>query len=146
MKRFLILALLLIISLVSCKKEFQQNSFLDIRGMKLDTLNFTHSMKGWELYSWPVNAGWRYSFLIGTNRLKTLQEVYDNPLTVTGEDSLKAILNKLPENEEVFWISSSWLGQNWASNFGALQLPPRIIQLDIKEFCEKRKIKLTITE
>lgn len=130
----------------NCKKEFDSENNTSITDTKFDTLTFIHSLKGWELYSWPTNYDWNYSFLIGTNRLKSLDEIYNNPLVVTGKDSLKAILNRLPENEEVFWISTTWLSHNWAEGFGSLQLPSRTIQIEIKDYCEKRNIKLTITD
>jgi hypothetical protein len=30
------------------------------------------SMKGWELYSWPVDGEWHYTLAVGTNRGKTI--------------------------------------------------------------------------
>jgi len=137
---------ILFLSQSNCKKEFDSENFIDVNGVKFDTLTFTHSVKGWELYSWPTNNDWKYSFLIGTNRLKTFDEVYNNPLVVTGKDSLKAIINKLPANEEIFWISTVWLSRTWLESFGSLQLPSRNIQIEIKEYCEKRDIKLTILD
>ena len=113
---------------------------------KLDTITFTHSMKGWELYSWQENSDWKYSFMIGTNAQKALVQVTTNPISVIGEDSLKVILKKLPQGEEIIWLGQLWLEKNWRSNYENLMLPPRKIQIDIKEFCDSRNLKLIIEE
>ena len=39
------------------------------------TNKIEHSVSGWELYSWKIEDQWKYSILIGTNRLKTYEEV-----------------------------------------------------------------------
>ena len=38
------------------------------------------SMKGYELYSWPVEDEWHFTLITGTNRLKTVEEI------TSGED------------------------------------------------------------
>jgi len=62
-------------TLLSCKKDLEQFDVSNYSNLKLDTLTFSHSMKGWELYSWPIDLKWKYSILIGTNALKTLEQV-----------------------------------------------------------------------
>ena len=37
-----------------------------------------HSMKGYELYSWPEDSQWHFTLITGTNRDKTLEEVISN--------------------------------------------------------------------
>ena len=81
---------------------------------KLDTISFSHSMKGWELYSWPSESDWNYSILIGTNRNKTYQEVTTNKISVVGKDSLKILLDKFPANEQIFWIGKP-SGDDWGN-------------------------------
>ena len=39
-----------------------------------------HSVKGYELYSWEENGQWHYTFITGTNRVKTMKEI------TSGED------------------------------------------------------------
>src|ERR1044072_3327214 len=69
-------------------------------------LNVTHSMKGWELYSWPEGNTWKFSFLMGTDRLKSFLEVTSSNGTgalirVAGVDSAKMVLNQFPQGEAI---------------------------------------------
>jgi hypothetical protein len=80
------------------------------------TLSLSHSMKGYALYSWPVEGdpGWRYTLRTGTNRTPTWEEISapENTLTdegwvkitVDGETALKSLLDRLPAGEVVVWI------------------------------------------
>jgi len=52
----------------------------------------------------------------------------------------------MPEGEEIYWMGSVWLESTWRSNSGQLSLPNRNIQIDIKEFCDRRKLKLIIVD
>ncbi|MHC1702796.1 MAG: hypothetical protein AB9846_02700 [Tenuifilaceae bacterium] len=136
----------LIVLCNSCSKDFEQFDVSNYSCLKLDTITFTHSMKGWELYSWPYDSKWKYSILIGTNALKTFEQITNNPIGVIGEDSLKVVLNKLPSGEEIFWKGPVWLGIYWGSNPRILTLPPRSIQIEIKEFCDNKNLKLYIAD
>ena len=142
---FLIIASIFIL-IHGCKEEFNFSEENDLSDVKFDTLTFTHSLKGWEIYSWPEDSKWKYSFLPGTNRLKTLNEIQNNPISVTGADSLKAIIAKLPAYEQIFWIGTQWLSRSWTYSFGTIQLPPKSVQVEIKEFCGTRNIILTIVD
>lgn len=108
---------------------------------KLDNISFTHSMKGWELYSWPSESDWNYSILIGTNRNKTYQEVITNKISVVGKDSLKIMLDKFPANEEIVWI---WKpsGDDW----GNISLPDDPTINEIKDYCTQKKLVITVVE
>lgn len=81
----------------------------------LDTLVVPHSIKGYELYSWPEGNKWYFSILVGTNRIKTDNEVTSNIpsdinlITVAGIDTLKLALARFPENEYITWIGLEWL-------------------------------------
>jgi hypothetical protein len=114
--------------------------------INIDTLTFIHSMKGWELYSWPVNYDWSYSILIGTDRIKTYTEVTTNKIIVTGKDSLKMVLDKFPEDENIFWIGRGWLESCWGGNYGNLSLPDSSTVNEIKAYCLQRKLILHISE
>lgn len=116
------------------------------RNFNLDTLTFEHSMKGWELYSWPNGNDWNYTFLVGTNRLKTYDEIIKNEIIVTGKDSLQLLLDKFPENENIFWISEKWLSKIWKKNYGSLSLPDKKTVNEIKSYCEQKKLILSISE
>jgi hypothetical protein len=118
----------------------------------IDTLVVSHSMKGWELYSWPVNNTWEFSILAGTNRIKSLEEVTsdkpsgDRLIRVSGIDSLELVLDKFPENEYITWIGANWLRQCWKGDYGNLQLPPHDYIDDITQYCIQKKLVLLVTE
>jgi len=63
-----------------------------------------HSMKGYELYSWQSDGNWFFSLLIGTNRMKTIEEITDPVMRLEGVDALKVQLEKLPVGEFVSWF------------------------------------------
>lgn len=66
----------------------------------------THStkkaFKGMELYSWQGDDGaWSFAILMGTNRIKTVEEVMANPLDI---EAVKQGLCQMAPGEQVFWI------------------------------------------
>jgi hypothetical protein len=105
---------------------------------KLDTISFAHSMKGWELYSWPHGSHWNYSIMMGTNRAKTYTEVITNKIAVIGKDSLKMLLNKFPAKEEIFWIGKHG-GDEWN-----LSLPDTNTISEIKNYCVQKELVLNV--
>jgi hypothetical protein len=136
-----------LIAATNCTKESSYGlDVSDYTSVKLDTIIFSHSMKGWELYSWPISTNWKYSLMVGTNAVKTYEQVVNNRLSVIGEDSLKVLLSKMPANEEISWLGKVWLQTSWQSSFGELNLPKRTTQIEIKEFCDNHGLKLTIIE
>jgi hypothetical protein len=62
------------------------------------------SMKGWELYSWQMQGEWHFSLVVGTNRLKTFEEISSPEVSVEGIEALKMELDKLARGEQVFWL------------------------------------------
>jgi hypothetical protein len=138
----------LIILFVSCTKEKQEALHINY----IDTLEVAHSMKGWELYSWPQGDYWHYSLLVGTNHTKTLDEVISGGsseahlITVSGTDTLKAVLARFPEDEYITWIGAGWLQSCWGGNYGDLKLPPQPIIDEIAQFCLHEKLNLRVTD
>ncbi len=108
------------------------------------SLCFEHSMKGWELYSWPNGNDWNYSVIVGTNMLKTYSMVTENPVSVTGAGSLEKILEHMPEGEEIAWIGEGWLSQIWTDDSRDLMLPPEDIVLEINQYCQEKGLLLII--
>ena len=108
---------------------------------KLDTIFFTHSMKGWELYSWPQGNDWNYSILPGTNREKTYDEVIANKIRVIGKDSLKMLLDKFPAKEELFWTGKR-SGDGWAN----LSFPDDNTINEIKNYCQQKELVLSVIQ
>lgn len=139
--------ILIVVSLIVTSVSFMKCSKAnnnDKNNTKLDTLSFTHSMKGWELYSWPNGNDWDYSILIGTNRIKTYDEVTTNRIVVIGKDSLKMILDKFPVNENIFWVGQGWLNNIWHDSYGNLSLPDSNTINEIKEYCYQKQLVLAI--
>lgn len=120
----------------SCSKD-NSESELSAQSFKLDTLTFAHSMKGWELYSWEKNGEWNFSILMGTNRGKTADEVFNNKIAVKGVSALKSLLMKMPAQESIFWSANK-------NQFSALSMPSESIIEDIRTFCQQRELNLNI--
>jgi len=130
----------------SCSKE-PVNREEEIDLLAFDTITLEPSMKGWELYSWPDRNNYSHSLLPGTNRLKTYDEVISNKYVVFGTDSLKMLLARLPENENIFWIGRDWLERCWGVQpFEDLVLPVPLIVKEIEEFCKERGLELSVSE
>lgn len=98
----------------------------------------TTSMKGWELYSWqPENNQWRFVLVVGTNRLKTNQELLSDPSAVNGVERIKDKLAELQKGEQVFWA---------APPDSPFRLPPPSIIQDLQTFLATRGVTLTVVE
>lgn len=122
-------------------KDWVVTLLIQENNTKIDTLSFTHSMKGWELYSWPNKSDWNYSILMGTNRAKTYEEVISNKITVVGKDSLKILLDKFPSKEEIFWIGKR-SGDGWEN----LSLPDDNTLNEIKNYCTQKELELNVVQ
>jgi hypothetical protein len=88
--------------------------------------------KGFELYSWKEEKGWKYVVLGGTNRKKTLQEVKADPSVVTGVEKITDVLKKLPEGETV----------SWGHVIEGFEYPPKEDVKKIDEAAKTAKLKL----
>jgi hypothetical protein len=114
-----------------------------------DNLIVTHSMKGWELYSWPERNTWKFSFLTGTNRLKTYSEVTSpggttNLVMVGSVDSAKMVLDKFPAAENITLIGQGWLQNTWRGQYGNLQLPPQSAIDKLKSFSARKGLTFRV--
>jgi len=125
---------------IKCSRENNH----DTDPAKVDKFSILHSMKGWELYSWPDGNGWNYSILTGTNRLKTYSEVTTNNIVIVGKESLMMLLDKFPANEEIFWISEGWLDRTWGGNYENLSLPDSNTIIEIEDYCIRKGLVLTV--
>jgi hypothetical protein len=94
-----------------------------------------HSMKGYELYSWRANGDWYFSLLVGTNRLKTRDEVTAQESRLLGVEALKERLQTLPKGEEVIWSVSLVPG---------ISLPADEVIKEIRVYCDERGTKLRL--
>jgi len=87
----------------------------------------------------------RRTILAGTNRVKTYEEVKSNRITVTGTDSLKMLLDRFPENEDIFWIGERWLKNCWHGFYGNLSLPAAETINEIRNYCLQKNLVLNIS-
>ncbi len=142
-KIFLIVVICLLI-VAGCTKDTTS-----IKGptneIDIDRLEFFHSEKGWELYSWFDGKAWNYSILEGTNRFKSFEEVTGNKVRVIGEKKLMMVLKKLPKGDSITWIGQGWLARCWGTNYGNLELPSQEIIEKIKQFCAKIDLIIQVT-
>jgi hypothetical protein len=90
-------------------------------------------MKGYELYSWQSDGKWFFSLLIGTNRMKSIEEVTDPAVQLEGVAALKEQLAKLPAGEYVSWLPLD-------SKPGA-EYPPAEIMEDVRSFCSAQGLQ-----
>ena len=89
------------------------------------------AFKGMELYSWkPEGKDWSFSLLVGTNRLKSEEEIKKPEQTIVGVEGLKKRLAGLAEGEQVFWRNL------------AREAVPEQMAKDLKAFCDGIKVKL----
>jgi hypothetical protein len=95
----------------------------------------TLAMKGYELYSWQASAEWCFSLVLGTNRLKTHEEVTADTVAVRGIHAIQARLERLPRGEQVFWVRQDVPG---------MALPPDEIVDQIVQFCERLGIHIAV--
>ena len=119
----------------------------------LETAPLPHSMKGYELYSWTENNQWHFTLMVGTNRLKSLEEITSGEtvvsqdgwvkISVTGVGAIKQVLSRLPQGEEVFWIGETWREQAGAAA-GSITLPAAEIIQDIMVHCKALGLVLQI--
>ena len=103
------------------------------------------SMKGYELYSWSAGQDWNFALMIGTNRLKTLEEIKSPEETLHGVEAIKTALRELAANEQVFWVGQGWLQQSQMAS-GSIAIPPAPIRDEITGLCSQLGIRLTVDQ
>ena len=96
-----------------------------------------HSMKGYELYSWQSDGKWFFSLLVGTNRMKTSEEITDPVVKLVSLYDLKDKLSELPTGEYVSWFALQ-------SEPGAA-FPPNAVIGEILGFCELQGLECELT-
>lgn len=103
------------------------------------------SMKGYELYSWPAGQDWDFALMIGTNRVKTLEEIKSPEQTLHGVEAIRTALRELSASEQVFWIGPGWLQQSQMAS-ADIAIPPASIRDEITGLCSQLGIRLTVDE
>ena len=126
-----------------------------ITGLSIEDVDeLPDSMKGYELYSWQQDGEWHFALITGTNRDKSIGEITSEEdmisgtgwvhIHVAGVDSMKSVLAKVPEGEEVLWLSG--LRGSTPEDFVDITLPDDSIRDDICEFALKHGIKLSAVD
>jgi hypothetical protein len=136
---FVIITLVFLILLIGCQSSKHESTIVNKQNstsnsMKVGTFK---SMKGWELYSWQKPDGWYYALVVGTNRIKTFEEISANDVAVLGLEVLKAKLSQLSAGEEIYW-----------SDRGVpnTQFPTEDVVNAVKTYCETCGLQLAITK
>jgi hypothetical protein len=94
------------------------------------------AMKGYELYSWyGEDAQWGYALLIGTNRLKSFEEITAPAAVISSVAELRSRLAQLPRSGEIVWIA--WTDER-------LALPPEPVIESVIQACKRFGLQLTI--
>ena len=93
------------------------------------------SMKGFELYSWQAEGKWVFALVVGTNRLKTVEEISSPEMRLEGLDALMRELAQLAPGEWVFW------SEDRVPN---TTLPPVDVIREMRAYCEQRGLHLEI--
>jgi hypothetical protein len=100
-----------------------------------DVTPLPESMKGYELYSWQEGNQWRFSLLIGTNRLKTVDEIKAADTLLPDVDTLIARLKKVPAGQYVTWTSRE-----------TVAFPPDGILRQVEQVCTDQGLTLSIAK
>jgi hypothetical protein len=90
-------------------------------------------MKGYELYSWERDGTWYFSLLVGTNRLKTVEEMQDPATALEGIDELKPVLESLARGQYVSWTAAD-----------PLAFPPEETIQQVQQICQDQGLELFI--
>lgn len=113
-----------------------------------------HSEKGYELYSWREGegAGWNYTLMTGTNRLKSSEEIIGGEDTVTEDgwvkltetdvDDLLELLGRLPDGEQIFWHGAS--SSSGDADAGQFRLPDEEVVAVVQERCGALGLELAV--
>ncbi len=96
------------------------------------------AFKGMELYSWQDNDGsWVFSIMLGTNRLKTVSEVKENPLNMR---DVKTEFCQMATGEQVFWMANARYPATGEPQ--AFPYPPEVVAEEIETFANACGVEL----
>lgn len=134
-------------------RSLQQAGRLSVITSDSPVEKLPHSLKGYELYSWPVNGLWHFALVTGTNRDKTLDEIISTENIVSAEgwvhvhmvglDALITMLSRVPQNELVSWLGKLHTGQT-PQHGVEITLPASSIIDAVKQRAAESGINLTV--
>ena len=107
---------------------------------------FNPAPKGYELYSWPDSHGnWNFSLRPHTNSEATVEQVQSKNAQVHGVDQIDRRISKLPPQARIYWLDRIPTGSGpRAKGSEALAFPPPEVREEIRQFAEKRHIKIEV--
>jgi hypothetical protein len=94
-------------------------------------------MKGYEMYSWQMRGVWYFSVVVGTDRIKTYDEISSPELRVQGLEALESELDELPRGERVLWS---------AQRVPNTTLPPDEMIDQITWYCRQHGTQLEVEQ
>jgi hypothetical protein len=140
----------LVVLIIGCSRATDQPPSPILTQLK--NLTIPRPVKGYELYSWEQDKQLYFTFITGTNRLKNYDEIISDEtvvndkgwvkITVRGIDTLKAVLAKVPQNEEILWHKGEGLAPGQKYKTWTFTFPAQVVVEEIKEYCRQLGIKL----
>jgi len=134
-------------------RALQQDGRLSVVTSESPVSTLPHSLKGYELYSWPVNGLWHFALITGTNRDKTLDEIISTENIISrdgwvhvhavGLDAIKTLLARVPQNEYISWMGKL-RSQQMLQDGVNIALPASSVIDRIKEYAAEYGLNLTV--
>jgi len=134
-------------------RSLQQAGKLSIVTSSSPVDRLPRSLKGYELYSWPVNGLWHFALITGTNRDKTLDEIISTENIISqdgwvhvhavGLDAVKTLLARVPQNEYISWMGKL-RSQQMLQDGANIALPASSVIDRIKEYATEYGLNLTV--
>jgi len=134
-------------------RSLQQAGKLSIVTSSSPVNRLPRSLKGYELYSWPVNGLWHFALITGTNRDKTLDEIINTENIISqdgwvhvhavGLDAVKTLLARVPQNEYISWMGQLRSQQTLQDGVN-IALPASSVIDGIKEYATEYGLHLKV--
>ena len=100
------------------------------------------AFKGMELYSWQDQTGeWQYSILMGTNRIKSISEIQENPMNI---GQVKAAISRMAVGESLFWLNRA--SNAFTEKSFELVYPPGEVIEELKGYAADHQVTLYTRE
>ncbi len=134
-------------------RSLQQAGKLSIVTSSSPVDRLPRSLKGYELYSWPVNGLWHFALITGTNRDKTLDEIISTENIISqdgwvhmhavGLDAVKTLLSRVPQDEYISWLGKLPTQQN-PQNSEGITLPASSVIETIERYASEYGLNLEV--
>jgi hypothetical protein len=127
----------LIVALAECSEEY----------VDPPPASLVPTMKGFGLYSWRDGQTWMLKLMVGTNRIRTLDEVTSDgadpgtDVLARGIQEMKAALGQLPDGAQVAWRGPEAL-ERMGVGLDDLVLPPEEMRRTVTAIAERAGITL----